>query len=454
MEGTRLAVPNEINSVQKTENESVDDEPGDCMLENDLYALKAACKLPDGKYSNDFDGRVHNRASANQCESSPSSACSPGQSSSKRREPKAVEIARVSPEGEALAEEGWHYYPSIASAARAAGVTPNRVSHMCSSNVPHLRLGLRFRWHHEGALALSGVAVNEKDEPEAASQESDVVSTNTQHQHLGSPAEQQNLTSSTGASAEPEVKKARVDGKPIEARFEGQLAPLVRAGADVVALGLVPPEGMDWEWFPSMSASSRCTGAPTGSIAALCDAQGTYSGWRFRWPGKDLELMTISALSPKDLEALAGHIREVSDEDSRRAILAGLPSQTRQQLGQHLRECQELAAHSQVGGPGNSRLDIFLDRFPELLSAASGDQREKLLEGMRVFQATYCAVLSAASVADIAAILREVPKEQRKALMDRLPDETNQALVKYLTAEKNKATSQKGAKPDAGSTSA
>mmetsp|Transcript_87325 Transcript_87325/g.282224 ORF Transcript_87325/g.282224 Transcript_87325/m.282224 type:complete len:120 (-) Transcript_87325:79-438(-) len=88
---------------------------------------------------------------------------------------------------------------------------------------------------------------------------------------------------------------------------------------------------------------------------------------------------------------------------------------------------------------------VLLNRLPELLSAASDEKRDKLLEGLRTFQTIHLAVLSAATVADVAEILREVSLEQRVAIMERLPGETNEALIDHLTQEKRKAAARKGA---------
>jgi len=88
---------------------------------------------------------------------------------------------------------------------------------------------------------------------------------------------------------------------------------------------------------------------------------------------------------------------------------------------------------------------MLLKRLPELMSQASDEKRCKLLEGARTLQSVYCAILSAASVEDVALILREVVPEQRLALMERLPSETTTTLIEHLRQKTLRSSASKAA---------
>jgi len=239
--------------------------------------------------------------------------------------------------------------------------------------------------------------------------------------------------------SEPPRKRRIVEAKPAEARFEGSLLALPGEVAGNEEENVAGPG--EWLTFPSISMASRETGVPNGSIAGLCDMQALHhTGWRFRWPG--MLALPARPLRPHELDLLARRIREQPDASARRATVVNLPEAVRQQLTQFLRE-----GHVQPQQPTNSssRMAVLLNRLPELLSAASDEKKGKLLEGLRTFQTIHLAVLSAATVADIAEILREVSLDQRVAIMERLPSETNEALIDHLTQEKRKAAARKGA---------
>ncbi|CAE8631894.1 unnamed protein product, partial [Polarella glacialis] len=99
--------------------------------------------------------------------------------------------------------------------------------------------------------------------------------------------------------------------------------------------------------------------------------------------------------SPEELEGIVQSIRFLPPAE-RRAAVAALPDVTRRCLSSHLKD-----------ESGGSRLGLLLAHLPDLLPAATIQQRRELLDGVRWLQATHATILAAPDMAAVCAKLRE-----------------------------------------------